>query len=183
MFHNARPLRGRARLANPVVPSRPDVLHRTRPGGRRRRPIGIRPARRQSVIQPVTGDSMVRCNRPTRCRPVHALVGVLLLVSAFVSACDRETPPPSGPQVAADTYLKPDTEDVRGQVPPDSNLTTLMRTHLTAAQAGAAVRTITAVFDARRLGAHQPFVLTRTLSGVLRAFRYEIDDDSYLTVG
>ena len=68
-------------------------------------------------------------------------------------------------------------------MPPDSNLTTLMRTYLTAAEADAAVRTITAVFDARRLGAHQPFVLTRTLSGVLRAFRYEIDDDSYLRVG
>jgi murein DD-endopeptidase MepM/ murein hydrolase activator NlpD len=105
---------------------------------------------------------------------------VLLLAAA---ACARESGPPAGPAVAGDRYLKPDTEEIRGTVPANATLATLMRDHLPAAHAESAVQVIARSFDPRKLRAHQPFTLTRTLTGFLRAFRYEIDADRYLSVG
>ena len=59
----------------------------------------------------------------------------------------------------------------------------MLRTHgLASSDVHAAVTAATAVFDARRLRAPQPFVLERTLDGQLRHFEYEIDPDFFLRV-
>lgn len=59
----------------------------------------------------------------------------------------------------------------------------MLRAHgLAASAVNAAVTAATAVFDARRLRAPQPFVLERTLDGQLRHFEYEIDPDFFLRV-
>lgn len=108
-------------------------------------------------------------------------LGLAVMVLA-AAGCGREPGPPAGPRAAADRYLKPDTEEIRGTVPPDATLSILLRSHLPPERAESAVRVMTGGFDARRLRAHQPFTLTRTLDGWLRAFRYEIDADSYLKV-
>ena len=97
-------------------------------------------------------------------------------------ACGPEAAPPAGQPASGDRHLTPDTEEVTGVVPPNSNLASLLSAHLVPASAESATRIIAAAFDPRRLRAHQPFVLTRTLAGTLRAFRYEIDNDTYLRV-
>jgi murein DD-endopeptidase MepM/ murein hydrolase activator NlpD len=99
----------------------------------------------------------------------------------LAQACGREAPP-AGTPVAGDRHLTPDTEEIKGVVPPNSNLSDLLRAHVVPASAESATRLIAEVFDPRTLRAHQPFVLTRTLAGALRAFRYEIDNDTYLNV-
>ena len=119
-------------------------------------------------------------------QPCRRVVPILMwplvaVVAVTAAACGRGAAPPSGPQVSADRYLKPDTEEIAGDVQPGASLARLMHTHLSARAAEAALQVITASYDAR-MRAHQPYVLTRTLSGALRAFRYEIDDDKYLRV-
>ena len=110
-----------------------------------------------------------------------ALAATALVLTVLAPACGREAPP-AGRPAAGDRHLAPDTEEIKGVVPPDSNLATLLRAHLVAASAESATRLIAGAFDPRKLRAHQPYVLTRTLAGALRAFRYEIDNDTYLNV-
>ena len=112
-----------------------------------------------------------------RCVILSCLVPVV-----FAVACGREAPPPSFPQASADVYLQPDTEDIAGRIPRNATLAGLMYAHLGPDQAADAVRLISASFDPRKLRADQPYSLTRTSAGALRAFHYEIDLDQYLRV-
>jgi murein DD-endopeptidase MepM/ murein hydrolase activator NlpD len=82
-----------------------------------------------------------------------------------------------------DIFLTPDTASIRGAVAAGATLESMLRDHgLAAGAVTAAVAAATAVFDARRLRAPQPFVLERTLDGQLRHFEYEIDPDFFLRV-
>ena len=90
--------------------------------------------------------------------------------------------PPSGPEAASDVYLKPDTEEIAGKIPQNATLAALLYEHLAPDQAESAIRVIAASFDPRKLRADQPFVLTKSLDGALRDFRYEIDLDQFLHV-
>jgi murein DD-endopeptidase MepM/ murein hydrolase activator NlpD len=112
-----------------------------------------------------------------------AAVCAACVAALGASSCAKEEPPPPGPRVTADRHLPRDSEDVKGTVPEGASLAELLRTHVSPEAAHAAVTAITASFDPRKLRARQPFVLTRSFTGDLRAFRYEIDDDTYLTVG
>lgn len=113
------------------------------------------------------------------CAP--GLAAAALVLAMLAPACEREAAP-VGQSAAGDRHLTPDTEEVKGIVPPNSNLGNLLRAHLAPGSAESATRLIAGAFDPRKLRAHQPFVLTRTLAGGLRAFRYEIDNDTYLNV-
>lgn len=113
------------------------------------------------------------------CAP--GLAAAALVLAMLAPACEREAAP-VGQSAAGDRHLAPDTEEVKGIVPPDSTLGNLLRAYVAPASAESATRLIAGAFDPRKLRAHQPFVLTRTLAGVLRAFRYEIDNDTYLRV-
>jgi len=116
-------------------------------------------------------------------RPRWATATAACLAAAvLIQACARDADPPAGPQASADRYLKPDTEEVRGVVPPNANLGGLLRQHLNEQAAVGAVDVISAAFDPRRLRASQLYTITRTLAGGLRGFRYEIDADRYLRV-
>lgn len=110
--------------------------------------------------------------------------GVLLFIGAalMAAACTDQSHPPEGPKAAGDRHLVPDTRETRGIVPADATLAGLLRNHLPAGQAEAAVSLIAQRFDPRKLRARQPFSLTTAFDGSLRAFRYEIDADSYLRV-
>jgi murein DD-endopeptidase MepM/ murein hydrolase activator NlpD len=112
---------------------------------------------------------------------IRLLVWLVILLPPL-TACGRNVPPPSGVPASADRHLKPDTEEISGEVPQDATLAGLLRGYLQADRADAAVRVIANGFDPRKLRAHQRFTLTRTLDGWLRAFRYEINADTYLTV-
>jgi murein DD-endopeptidase MepM/ murein hydrolase activator NlpD len=106
----------------------------------------------------------------------------LVIMPPSMTACSGDASLPSGAKASADRYLKPDTEVISGEVPRDATLAALLRDHLPADRAAAAVRVIASGFDPRKLRAHQRFTLTRTIDGGLRGFRYEIDADTYLEV-
>jgi murein DD-endopeptidase MepM/ murein hydrolase activator NlpD len=110
----------------------------------------------------------------------------LLLIALSVTgpaACRTDVPPLPPAPTGADVFLKPDTELIRGIVPRNTTLDTLLRTHGLAAQAVASVIGATReAFDPRRLRASQPFALLRTIEGELRHFEYEIDNDQFLRV-
>jgi murein DD-endopeptidase MepM/ murein hydrolase activator NlpD len=94
-----------------------------------------------------------------------------------------EPPPPRANVTRADIVLPRDTELIRGLVPRNTTLETLLRMHgLASDSAHRAIDAIRGAFDPRRLRASQPFALERTLEGDLRRFEYEIDDDSSLRV-
>lgn len=115
---------------------------------------------------------------PQLARPAcSALLGVLVCVAA----CRPVSSPPTA--TAQDIVLTPDTTLVRGLVPRDTTLDTMLREQGLAAEAVtgviAAART---VFDPRRLRSSQPFLLETSLEGALRNFEYEIDAESFLRV-
>jgi murein DD-endopeptidase MepM/ murein hydrolase activator NlpD len=100
----------------------------------------------------------------------------------LLGACARGEPPSAGAATGADRHLTPDAEEIKGTVPRNQTLAGLLRSYLPVDRADGVTRVIAACMDPRRLRAEQPFVLTRTFDGWLRAFRYEIDADHYLRV-
>ncbi len=113
---------------------------------------------------------------------IRAGVGVCVVAVIAAAGCAEHAKPPEGTSAGRDRHLVADTREIRGVVPADATLAGLLRGYLAAGGAEAAVAVIAQRFDPRRLRARQPFVLTATLDGALRAFRYEIDADSYLSV-
>jgi murein DD-endopeptidase MepM/ murein hydrolase activator NlpD len=98
-----------------------------------------------------------------------------------LAGCTAGTPASSA--VGSDIVLTPDTTTVRGEIPRNTTLDTMLRAEGLAADAAqqliAAVRT---VFDPRQLKAAQPYVIEKTLEGALRLFEYEIDFDRLLRI-
>ena len=109
----------------------------------------------------------------------------LLAVALLLTSCSGEiedAPPPASPALP-DISLEPETTLVRGLVPRDATLETMLRGHGVAADAARAViDAARTVFDPKRLRSLQPFSLERTLDGALRQFEYEIDGASFLRV-
>lgn len=104
------------------------------------------------------------------------------LVLASAPACRAASSAPAPPS-GSDVFLTPDTTLVRGLVPRNTTLDTLLRAHGVAATAvNGVVTAARTVFDPRRLRSSQPFLLETTLEGALRQFEYEIDADSFLRV-
>ena len=104
------------------------------------------------------------------------------LLTAVLMGCGADASPATSP-AAHDIVLTPDTASIRGAVPAGATLDSMLRAHgLASSAVHAAVTAATAVFDARRLRAPQPFVLERTLDGQLRHFEYDIDPDFFLRV-
>jgi murein DD-endopeptidase MepM/ murein hydrolase activator NlpD len=110
-----------------------------------------------------------------------ALCGVLL-PGLLCASCARDDAPPASEAVQSDRLLRPDTEVITGTVPRNSTLAELFRAYLPEAHAAHAVDVIARSMDPRKLRAEQPFTLTRSLDGFLRAFDYEVDADHYLRV-
>jgi murein DD-endopeptidase MepM/ murein hydrolase activator NlpD len=113
-------------------------------------------------------------------------VTALCIGTAWWVARSDDAPPSAAPRTGArraDIVLAPDTELIRGLVPRNTTLETLLRMHgLASGSAQRVIEAIRGAFDPRRLRANQPFALERTLDGELRRFEYEIDDDSALRV-
>lgn len=106
------------------------------------------------------------------------------LLAAGVAACgDADATLRPAAEEPADIELAPETAMIRGLVPPDATLDTILRGHGVAADAAAAVAAAAReVFDPRRLRSLQPFLLERTLDGALRLFEYEIDARTLLRI-
>lgn len=111
-----------------------------------------------------------------------AVFALAVLLSSCGAAIDDDDVTASSP-VGPDIRLVPDTTLIRGVVPRDATLETMLRGHGVAADAAQAIiEAARGVFDPRRLRSLQPFALERRVDGTLRSFEYEIDNDSFLRV-
>jgi murein DD-endopeptidase MepM/ murein hydrolase activator NlpD len=82
-----------------------------------------------------------------------------------------------------DIRLAPEGVTVQGLVPVNATLESLLRQQdVPATLSGAVVNAIRGVFDPRNLRADQAFWVTRTVDGLFREFRYQIDTDNLLRV-
>ena len=111
----------------------------------------------------------------------------LLIVTAGVSACGPAPAPPSPVNathtIARDIALAADTTLVSARVAAGATVASILRTHdVVAADAVALVARAAAVFDLRKVRAHQLYVLVKDAEGLLRRFEYEIDGDRLLSV-
>jgi murein DD-endopeptidase MepM/ murein hydrolase activator NlpD len=105
-------------------------------------------------------------------------------LSLSLAACSGPADaPPRAASVGNDITLAPDTTVVRGEVPPNTTLASMLSEHGLAGDAvHRVVEAARTVFDPRRLRSSQPFSIERTLEGALRFFEYEIDTDWFLRV-
>src|SRR5688572_865796 len=111
------------------------------------------------------------------------LVGLIPAAALLLTACGSpaSTELPDVPR--QDILLPRDTTVVRGLVPSNATLDTMLREHGLAGEAVQAVITAArTAFDPRRLRSLQPFSLERTRDGRLSLFEYEIDADWFLRI-
>ena len=104
--------------------------------------------------------------------------------AVLLGACGTSEPPPRPASVlASDIVLRSNATIVRGQVPSNATLDSMLRGHGLAADAVQQIVSVArTVFDPRRLRSLQPYALALTLDGALKYFEYEIDADSFLRV-
>ena len=115
---------------------------------------------------------------------VPGVGGVVLIASLLPAACADRSPVRSTDQRdSRDIMLVVDGQSIDGRVPPDSTLELLLRRqNLPTEAVGAILASIAGVFDPRDLRAYQAYRVTRTLDGIFREFRYQIDADRTLFV-
>jgi murein DD-endopeptidase MepM/ murein hydrolase activator NlpD len=105
------------------------------------------------------------------------------LIAAAAAACSGRPAPPAARSTSTDIALTADTAVIRGEVPPNTNLASMLTMQgLATGTVQEMVDAARQVFDPRRLRSEQPFSLERTLDGALRWFEYEIDTDWFLRV-
>ncbi|HYN07075.1 MAG TPA: M23 family metallopeptidase [Vicinamibacterales bacterium] len=114
-------------------------------------------------------------------RDVRPGLTVLIVAAA---ACTVPAPPASRSATPPqDVLLARDVDAVEGRVPHNATLETILRQHQYSAELTAAlVDAMRGVFNPRELRAEQAYRLTRSLDGLFREFRYQIDTDRLLRV-
>jgi len=114
----------------------------------------------------------------------RACFGVaLLLWLPLALACSRAPAPEPPRRDAADIVLTPETEVIRGRVPRNATLDSLLRSAGVREDLIPGIVSLArGVFDPRRLRADQTFELVRALDGSVRSFEYEIDTDRFLRI-
>jgi len=82
-----------------------------------------------------------------------------------------------------DIPLPIDSQSIDAKVPPNATLEVLLKgQNLSTETTGAMLKAMSDVFNPKDLRAHQTYRITRTLDGLLREFRYQIDADRLLRV-
>jgi hypothetical protein len=103
----------------------------------------------------------------------HAWLLTALLLVSCQSADERSAP--------RDLLLERDGTTVEGLVPENATLESLLRREDVPADVAASlVDAIGGVFNPRGLRADQTYWVTRTIDGLFREFRYQIDSDRLL---
>ena len=114
----------------------------------------------------------------TRAGATLVALGSVLVAAACQDA--GELPARGG---GRDIALQRDSNTIEARVPRDATLETLFRqNNLPADLTGALVEALRGVFNPRELRANQSYWLTRSLEGLFREFRYQIDTDRLLRV-
>ena len=111
-------------------------------------------------------------------RIVTGLAGLALVASGCAGPADRS--PEHAPR---DIRLAPDGQSIDAKVPPNATFETLLKRHEVPADVTSSVlKAMGGVFNPRQLRANQDYRITRTLDGLFREFRYQIDADRLLRV-
>lgn len=104
---------------------------------------------------------------------------VLLAVSCTRPAEETRAAGTAGVDIA----LARDTDVIDAVVPRNATLESLLRGHqVSAGLTSSVVEAVGSVFNPRELRANRPYQLVRSLDGLFREFRYEIDADRLLRV-
>jgi len=104
-------------------------------------------------------------------------VGIALAAAGCARATDERVEP------RHDIALALDFESIDAKVPANATLETLLKRHEFSPElTGSLLQAITSVFNPRSLRANQDYRITRTLDGIFREFRYQIDADRLLRV-
>lgn len=117
-------------------------------------------------------------------RRLAFLIALALTPAAACSGPEPDEPRTlSGPVLDSDVALPRETMVVRGLVPRNSTLDTMLREHGVApGWVQSVIASARETFDPRRLRSLQPFSLERTIDGALSLFEYEIDRDWFLRI-
>jgi hypothetical protein len=111
-------------------------------------------------------------------RIVTAATGLALVGSGCAGPADRS--PQHAPR---DIRLAPDGPSIDAKVPPNATFETLLkRNEVPADVTSSVLKAMGGVFNPRELRANQDYRITRTLDGLFREFRYQIDADRLLRV-
>jgi murein DD-endopeptidase MepM/ murein hydrolase activator NlpD len=108
-----------------------------------------------------------------------------LATGLAASAC-RATPSARAAQGSprSDIALVAETRAVSARITSGATLASILRAHgVVAPEAADIIAKVSAVFDLRKIQVNQPYRLTQTTPGAVRAFEYEIDGDRFLRVG
>jgi len=111
-------------------------------------------------------------------RIVTAATGLALVGSGCAGPADRS--PQHAPR---DIRLAPDGPSIDAKVPPNATFETLLkRNEVPADVTSSVLKAMGGVFNPRELRANQDYRIMRTLDGLFREFRYQIDADRLLRV-
>ena len=111
-------------------------------------------------------------------RIVSGVTGLALVTLGCAGPAERS--PENAPR---DIRLASDGQSIDAKVPPNATFETLLKRHeLPAEVTNSVVKAMGGVFNPRQLRANQDYRITRTLDGLFREFRYQIDADRLLRV-
>lgn len=106
-----------------------------------------------------------------------------MLAAGLIAGLAACTPAPRPTTAQGDVALPREADTIADVVPQSATFESLLRNnHIDAPTASAVVDAVKGVFNPKQLRADQPYRLTRTLDGLFREFRYEIDASRFLRV-
>jgi len=109
-------------------------------------------------------------------------IGALVCTAGLLTGSCGQSPAPAETS-RKDIQLPLDSQWVDGKVPPNATLEVLLkRQNVPSETTGAMLKAMSDVFNPKDLRAHQTYRITRTLDGLFREFRYQIDQDRLLRV-
>lgn len=108
----------------------------------------------------------------------------ILCLAGLLTGCQSDAGPAgSRDEEATDIRLARETDTVEARVPRNATLETILRTeNVPTDLTTPLVTAVREVFNPRQIRANQPYQIVRTLDGVFREFRYQIDSDRFLRV-
>jgi murein DD-endopeptidase MepM/ murein hydrolase activator NlpD len=105
----------------------------------------------------------------------------LLLIAGALASCQQSSDRENRHQ-HHDIPLGVDENVLEAVVPPDATLDSLLRQQLPSDLSSSIVNAVRGVFDPRELQPDRSYRITRSLNGLFREFRYQIDADRFLRV-
>jgi murein DD-endopeptidase MepM/ murein hydrolase activator NlpD len=111
-----------------------------------------------------------------------SLIG-MIGVTGLVAGCQPGPGLSGDPAPSSDIRLAHDVDTIEDVVPRSATLEMLLRSQgLSPDFTASFVSAVREEFNPRKLRANQPYRITRTLDGLFREFRYQIDADNFLRV-